>query len=326
VRNVQEAAIQRQQARIREEAAAADGYLPMTTRTLRELTAEDFQPDTVFRQQKLEAGLRGLWDLVGLTSVKKKVQGIIDRVRQNILNEEDGHPMPKPVLHMLLRGKPGTGKTEVARRQAEILAGLGLLDEGCFIETSGSAILNMTLEELDRLLDSSRGGFLFIDEAYSLADGGPVGNIKLATILKYMEDHRTDIVIALAGYPDDMDRLLEMNPGLHDRIPFFLDFEDYDDKDLAEIIDLQVRHDGFRVDPEVAREVAAVVGQFRDTGDRHFANARTTRKVLAEAALRQASRLAWQQEKTGVPLPIEERLTLLKEDFPLSLQEIAALR
>ena len=314
-RNLVEAAVQRQRTRILQMAERAGGYLPMTGRTVRELEGEDFIPDAALTERKLSSALHKLGSLIGLEAVKKQVEGIVALAEENALNEAEGVPMQKPSLHALFRGKPGTGKTEVARIYAELLGGLGLLSDGRLSETDGAGILAMSLTELDETLDSARGGVLFIDEAYSLAKAGEIGALKLAKILKYMDDHRTDLVVVFAGYVADMDGLLAVNPGLRDRIPHFLDFNDYQDEELARILELQARSAQFYLAPELSAELAHKLGALRDNDQ--FANARTTRKLLEVARLSQATRLKQVREETGIPPNLQERLTYSREDFPL---------
>src|SRR5699024_3395129 len=151
----------------------------------------------------------------------------------NQKRKEFGLKANKQVLHMLFKGNPGTGKTTVARRLATLLHELDVLSKGHFIEAERADLvgeyIGQTAQKTKKLIQKARGGVLFIDEAYSLARGGDkdFGREAIDCLVKYMEDYHDELIVILAGYPDEMDYFLQLNPGLTSRFPFIINFSNY---------------------------------------------------------------------------------------------------
>ena len=184
-----------------------------------------------------------LQNLVGLEAVKKEIDTLIGMVDYNKQRVSRGEPPQQLVLHSLFMGNPGTGKTTVARLMGKILFERGALfgDTFKFVEVSESDLLsgyvNQTTTQTLAKLEEARGGVLFIDEAYSLdkKSTNDTGKEAITTILKYMEDHKNEIMIIFAGYTKEMEQFLQINPGLTSRVPNRLDFEDYTPEQIVQM-------------------------------------------------------------------------------------------
>ena len=184
-----------------------------------------------------------LQSLVGLEAVKKEIDTLIGMVDYNKQRVSRGEPPQQLVLHSLFMGNPGTGKTTVARLMGKILFERGALfgDMFKFVEVSESDLLsgyvNQTTTQTLAKLEEARGGVLFIDEAYSLdkKSTNDTGKEAITTILKYMEDHKNEIMIIFAGYTKEMEQFLQINPGLTSRVPNRLNFEDYSPEQIVQM-------------------------------------------------------------------------------------------
>ena len=184
-----------------------------------------------------------LQNLVGLEAVKKEIDTLIGMVDYNKQRVSRGEPPQQLVLHSLFMGNPGTGKTTVARLMGKILFERGALfgDTFKFVEVSESDLLsgyvNQTTTQTLAKLEEARGGVLFIDEAYSLdkKSTNDTGKEAITTILKYMEDHKNEIMIIFAGYTKEMEQFLQINPGLTSRVPNRLNFEDYSPEQIVQM-------------------------------------------------------------------------------------------
>ena len=184
-----------------------------------------------------------LQSLVGLEAVKKEIDTLIGMVDYNKQRVSRGEPAQQLVLHSLFMGNPGTGKTTVARLMGKILFERGALfgDTFKFVEVSESDLLsgyvNQTTTQTLAKLEEARGGVLFIDEAYSLdkKSTNDTGKEAITTILKYMEDHKNEIMIIFAGYTKEMEQFLQINPGLTSRVPNRLNFEDYTPEQIVQM-------------------------------------------------------------------------------------------
>lgn len=235
-------------------------------------------------------------DLVGLVPVKSRIRDIaalllIDKLRGNL-----GLSAGAPSLHMSFTGNPGTGKTTVALRMAQILHRLGYVRKGHLTAVTRDDLVGQyighTAPKTREVLKRAMGGVLFIDEAYYLyrpENERDYGQEAIEILLQVMENQRDDLVVILAGYKNRMDTFFRSNPGMSSRIAHHIDFPDYSVEELVAISRLMLSHMQYRLSPEA--DVA-----FRDYIERrkarpHFANARSVRNALDRARLRQASRL-----------------------------------
>jgi probable Rubsico expression protein CbbX len=236
-------------------------------------------------------------DLVGLLPVKKKVDQIsslllVDRVRQRF-----GLSAPRPNLHMCFTGPPGTGKTTVALRMAEMLRQLGYLERGHLVHAMRDDLvgefIGQTAPKTHRILDQAMGGVLFIDEAYYLYrayDSKDYGQEAIDILLQVMENDRDKLVVILAGYKDRMDEFFECNPGMSSRIAHHLDFAAYEIDELIAIGRSMLDQASYYLSAQ-AEEAFRAYLTLR-VGQPRFANARSVRNELERARLRHAHRLA----------------------------------
>ncbi len=235
-------------------------------------------------------------DLVGLRPVKQRIRDIaallvIDKLRINL-----GLQAENPSLHMCFTGNPGTGKTTVAMRMAEILHRLGYVRKGHLVAVTRDDLVGQyighTAPKTKEVLKKAMGGVLFIDEAYYLykpENERDYGAEAIEILLQVMENQRDDLVVILAGYKDRMDTFFQSNPGMSSRIAHHLDFPDYSVDELAQIAERMLAQQHYRFG-EGAAEVFHDYLE-RRTAQPHFANARSVRNALDRARLRQASRL-----------------------------------
>ena len=269
---------------------------PPPARTITELTAE------------LDA-------LVGLRSVKEEVARLTSLLQIQALRAERGLPTLETSHHLVFTGNPGTGKTTVARLLSQIYRAVGVVSKGHLVETDRSSLVagfvGQTATKTMTVLQSSLGGMLLIDEAYSLARGGAddFGREAIDTLVKFMEDHRDDIGIVAAGYPAEMQDFIDTNPGLRSRFTRTINFADYTDEELVTIFtSLGEKNHYSPTDDAITKLRALLAAQPRDRG---FGNARFIRNVFEEAVGRQAQRL------TALEDPTDEQLsTLVADDLP----------
>ena len=236
-------------------------------------------------------------DLVGLVPVKRWIEDIallllVDRARQRF-----GLEAPRPNLHMCFTGPPGTGKTTVALRMAELLHRLGYLESGHLVHAMRDDLvgqyIGQTAPKTKRVLDQAMGGVLFIDEAYYLyraADSKDYGQEAIDIMLQVMENERDNLVVILAGYKDRMDDFFESNPGMHSRIAHHLDFAAYDADELVAIGRLMLEQSSYYLSPGAEEAFRQYLSR-RMHGPR-FANARSVRNELERTRLRHARRVA----------------------------------
>jgi probable Rubsico expression protein CbbX len=241
-------------------------------------------------------------DLIGLAPVKSRIRDIaallvIDKLRMNL-----GLQAQAPSLHMSFTGNPGTGKTSVALRMAEILHRLGYVRQGHLVAVTRDDLVGQyighTAPKTKEVLKRSMGGVLFIDEAYYLyrpENERDYGQEAIEILLQAMENQRDDLVVIVAGYKDRMDAFFRSNPGLSSRIAHHLDFPDYPAGDLLRIADKMLERQNYRFGAG-ARAAFEEYLEHR-IPQPHFANARSVRNALDRARLRQASRLFADKER-----------------------------
>jgi probable Rubsico expression protein CbbX len=235
-------------------------------------------------------------ELVGLVPVKSRIRDIaalllIDRLRRDL-----GLSAGAPSLHMSFTGNPGTGKTTVALRMAQILHRLGYVRKGQLTAVTRDDLVGQyighTAPKTREVLKRAMGGVLFIDEAYYLyrpENERDYGQEAIEILLQVMENQREDLVVILAGYADRMNTFFRSNPGMSSRVAHHIEFPDYSAGELGEIARLMLEKMQYRFSP--AADTAFQEYIQRRKGQPHFANARSVRNALDRARLRQASRL-----------------------------------
>jgi probable Rubsico expression protein CbbX len=243
-------------------------------------------------------------DLVGLVPVKTRIREIAALLLVENQRSRFDLPGSRPSLHMSFTGSPGTGKTTVAMRMAELLHKLGYCRRGHLVVVTRDDLVGQyvghTAPRTKEVLKRAMGGVLFIDEAYYLfkADNErDYGSEAIEILLQVMESSRDDLVVIFAGYADRMNQFFASNPGLGSRVAHHIDFPDYDVDELVAIADLMVARDGY-VLSEPTRPVLREYLERRIRQPR-FANARSVRNALDRARLRQANRLVAQSGTVG---------------------------
>ncbi len=240
-------------------------------------------------------GYDNLMELVGLASAKKVIREALDYYKAQKLFAEKGMQTDRPSMHMVFTGNPGTAKTTVARLFARIMQENDLLSKGHLVEVGRGDLVGKyvgwTADIVKKKFQEAKGGVLFIDEAYSLVDDrdGLYGDEAINTIVQEMENHRNEMVVIFAGYPDKMEGFLQKNPGLRSRIAFHVSFADYDTPELVRIAELLASRKGVRLTEEAKGKLSGIFDRHKDETD--FGNGRFVRNLLEKAQMAQASRL-----------------------------------
>ncbi|MCI7735964.1 MAG: AAA family ATPase [Clostridiales bacterium] len=251
------------------------------------------------KEQTLEELMAELDGLIGLDGVKREVRTLTNLIKVRKMRREHDLKVMDMSFHMVFTGNPGTGKTTVARLVAKIYKQLGFLSKGQLIETDRSGLVagyvGQTAGKVTEVVNSALGGILFIDEAYALVRKGmenDFGREAIDTLVKLMEDHRDDLVVIVAGYTDEMHDFLTSNPGLISRFNKYIDFPDYTDEELMQILEMNAERQGYAVDEEAQQVVRDMLASMT-LGDRlDFGNARGMRNTLEKLVQEQANRLA----------------------------------
>jgi probable Rubsico expression protein CbbX len=259
-------------------------------------------------------------ELVGLAPVKMRIREIAALLLVEKLRHEVGLTGEPPSLHMSFTGNPGTGKTTVALRMAQILHGLGYSRKGHLVAVTRDDLVGQyighTAPKTREVLKRAMGGVLFIDEAYFLyrpENERDYGQEAIEILLQVMENQRDDLVVILAGYKDRMDRFFESNAGMSSRIAHHVDFPDYTIDELHAIAGLMLDKLDYRLSPAADATLLEYIERRRARPN--FANARSIRNALDRARLRQANRLYGQR---GTPLNRDALMTIEPEDLRAS--------
>jgi SpoVK/Ycf46/Vps4 family AAA+-type ATPase len=262
------------------------------------IVEEDFPPEEE-KEIKLEEVFDELNKLVGLDNLKTELKKLAAYVqaeekRKKLLGEKTSFN-----LHFVFMGNPGTGKTTVARLLGKIFKSLGILSRGHLVEVDRSDLVagfvGQTSAKTGEVIDSAMGGILFIDEAYSLAvDNSPndFGQQAIQTILKRMEDDGGKFIVVAAGYPDEMQKFIESNPGLDSRFKKQLIFNDYNDEQLFRIFELMVDSKKMKLSAEAGRKAKSLLKDIYENRGDNFGNGRTVRNLFENSLENQSFRIA----------------------------------
>jgi len=256
-------------------------------------------------------------ELVGLAPVKARIREVaalllIDKLRKNL-----GISSANPGLHMSFTGSPGTGKTTVGLKMADILYQLGYIKKGHLLTVTRDDLVGQyighTAPKTKEVLKKAMGGVLFIDEAYYLYkpdNERDYGQEAIEILLQVMENQRDELVVVLAGYKEPMDKFFESNPGLSSRIANHIDFPDYTVDELLKISKIMLDEQQYQLTPEA--EVA--LGKYIELRKQKplFANARSIKNALDRARMRQANRIF---DSRGQVLTKKELVNLEAEDI-----------
>jgi len=234
--------------------------------------------------------------LIGLKEVKRTIAEVTAfSLVQGKRTEMQLKASPS-VLHMLFKGNPGTGKTTVARILGKIFNELGLLTKGHLVEVERADLvgeyIGHTAQKTAEVIKSALGGVLFIDEAYALIEreDDAYGKEAIATLVKIMEDKRDEFVCILAGYTDDMNAMLDVNPGLRDRIQFHIDFPDYSLSELMQIFELFCKDNDYILSKPAGSALEVGLMRILNAKSKNFANGRLVRKIFERVRMKQAMR------------------------------------
>lgn len=255
---------------------------------LNSLSAESFPDKDAFKE---------LEKLIGLKEVKRTLAevtafSLIQTKRSELQLKAD-----PTALHMLFKGNPGTGKTTVARILGKIFKEINILSKGQLVEVERADLvgeyIGHTAQKTKEMIKRSLGGIMFIDEAYTLAQGGEkdFGQEAIATLVKAMEDHRQDLIVILAGYSNEMNRFIRSNPGLRSRFPIHIDFCDYNEEELFQIALQMYAEREYQLSSRGRWKLKNELAQFIRTRHPHSGNARYVRNLVEKSIRLQALRI-----------------------------------
>ena len=234
--------------------------------------------------------------LIGLEPVKTRIKETASLLLVDKAREKLGLVNESPTLHMSFSGNPGTGKTTVALKIADLLYRLGYVRKGHLVSVTRDDLVGQyighTAPKTKEVLKKAMGGVLFIDEAYYLyrpENERDYGQEAIEILLQVMENNRDDLVVVLAGYKDKMDKFFESNPGFRSRIAHHIDFPDYSNDELLEIAEVMIAGMNYKFNEGSKKAMAEYIEIRRKQP--HFANARSIRNAIDRARLRQANRV-----------------------------------
>lgn len=246
-----------------------------------------------------------LAQLIGLENVKTEVKNLYNLVKVQKMRETSGMKTSNVSYHCVFTGNPGTGKTTVARIVAEIYKDLGVVKKGHLVETDRSGLVGeyvgQTAPKTNAIIDSALDGVLFIDEAYSLVQGGQgdYGKEAISTLLKRMEDDRDRLVVILAGYSKEMEDFINSNSGLQSRFNRYIEFPDYTSSELLQIFNSLAKKSDYNLSQEAEKKVASIIEDALRSKDSNFGNARYVRNLFEKIVTQQANRIISASEITN---------------------------
>lgn len=303
------------------------GNIPSPTREqLMTIEKEDIPQ---LKQGDYKKSLAKIHRMVGLKQLKKSISDHLNFVNLVRLRSEQGIHTTLPPMHMIFTGNPGTGKTTVADFIGEIYASLGLLSKGNVVRVERSDFMDTrvggTELKTKAILKSAEGNVLFIDEAYSLLkeneSSNDFGSRVIETLLTSLSREETDMLVIMAGYPKEMEKLLESNPGLKSRFPYIFHFEDYTADELMEIAKGVARKDGYCFSVAAAKALKALITKEVQHKDHHFGNGRfVTRLISTKIIPAMSSRLAELPESKLRNKRILRTIQL--QDIPITTEEL----
>mmetsp|Transcript_10020 Transcript_10020/g.11499 ORF Transcript_10020/g.11499 Transcript_10020/m.11499 type:complete len:309 (-) Transcript_10020:522-1448(-) len=258
-------------------------------------------------------------ELVGLVPVKTRLREIAALLLVDKVRKQRGLTSGNPGLHMSFTGSPGTGKTIVGRKMADILFQLGYVKKGHLLTVTRDDLVGQyighTAPKTKEVLKKAMGGVLFIDEAYYLYkpdNERDYGSEAIEILLQVMENQRDDLVVILAGYKEPMDKFYESNPGLSSRIANHIDFPDYTSDELLEIARLMLSEQQYKFTDDAEKSLKMYIDKRKEMP--LFANARSVKNAIDRARMRQANRIFGSPDK-DIVLTKKDLITLQSEDI-----------
>jgi AAA+ superfamily predicted ATPase len=254
-------------------------------------------------KEDLETCLSELTKLAGLANVKAEIESLVRFLEINKAREQHDLKGAAMSLHMVFSGNPGTGKTTVARIVSRIFSALGVLENGHLIETDRLGLVGQyvghTAKKTDDLVNQALDGILFVDEAYALVSGGEndFGREAIDTLVKRMEDFRERLIVIVAGYPDDMTRFIDTNPGLQSRFTIHLNFENYTAPELVSIFKGFCEKNQYTLAPEAEIALETRTAAELKAAGRGFGNGRHMRNLFEKAIRKHAVRLCLRKKE-----------------------------
>lgn len=275
------------------------------------------KPQSFDKNKHLQELMKDLNDMIGLAGVKKEISDIVDL--ENFQREREKNKLKRNGVgaggHLVFAGNPGTGKTTVARKLAEIYKELGVISGGQLVEVDRASLVGQYIGETaiktQQKINEAMGGVLFIDEAYTLAKESErdYGHEAIDTLLKAMEDKRGQFIVIVTGYPREMQKFINANPGLSSRFKKTIMFEDYTPEELLEIFKLQCKEDDNILTPEAEELVLDKFRTLYENRGENFGNGRTARGLYGSVIQNMSSRVS------KLIKPTKEQLqTILPED------------
>ncbi|MCD8404321.1 AAA family ATPase [Tenacibaculum dicentrarchi] len=267
--------------------------------------------------ETLEEVLEELNQLVGLDNIKGAIAELSNFLKVQKLRESEGLKSVNNSLHSVFMGPPGTGKTTVARLISKIYKHLGYLEKGHLIETDRSGMVagyvGQTALKVEEIVTASLNGVLFIDEAYALAKDAKkdFGNEAIEVLLKKMEDHRKELVVIVAGYPDEMKSFINSNPGLQSRFNRYFTFDHYKPTELVAIFELFCKKNDFVLAADAKEKLLFIFEKLYEKKDKNFGNARVARNLFEKIIEYQANRII-----AIAPITKEVLITIVEQDIP----------
>ena len=259
-------------------------------------TVKEDSSNTFSSDDSLEATLKELEELVGLSDIKNEVKSLINFAKVNEIRKSKGLPTVSLSLHSVFFGPPGTGKTTIARLISKAFKSLGILKKGHLIETDRSQLVagyvGQTAIKTKEVLDKALDGVLFIDEAYSLSSDDDFGKEAIDTLLKYMEDNRDRLIVIVAGYENEMAEFINTNPGLKSRFNKYFNFPNYSGSELLEILIRIIQKNKFIISEEAKGKLTYIINDAIFAQGKQFGNARFARNLYEQIIQNQFLRVS----------------------------------
>ena len=307
--------------------AGGDGQAAVTEKNKADTLEKPVEATETEPEKTVEELLAELHSMIGLDGVKKEVDQITKMIRVQKKGEEFGEAKKPLSLHLVFYGNPGTGKTTVARLLARIYKALGVLSRGQLVEVDRGKLVGgyvgqtaiKTQEEIDKAI----GGILFVDEAYTLTHGKgdtDFGQEAVDTILKAMEDHRDDLIVIVAGYPDLMKEFISSNPGLESRFNQYINFEDYTPKQLREIFRFLCKDHNRLLEDGCEEYLLDFFTMLYENRTSNFANGRDVRNYFERVERMHADRISSFLDS----ITKEQFVTITKDDLVMAKEEFGA--